>query len=105
MPICLQIGDVRSLLFEVPKYGETLRISLPECYRGLPLKAEPLDANQTAYNDPNVKLDDMWPCVLTRSNSENATKIEVNTKILSDLPSNHNDTIDTMKINETIITN
>lgn len=86
----------------MPKYGETLRILLPECYRRLPLRAEPLDANQMAYNDPNIKLDDMWPCVLTGTNTENVNNVEVNHNIIPELPSSDNNK---MEINKTFTTN
>lgn len=80
MPVCLQIGDARTVLFDTPINGTTMRISLPECYRGLPLKAQPFDANEAAYKNPNIKLDDLWPCILTGSDEGIAKLNELNTE-------------------------
>lgn len=69
--ICLQIGNIRTILLDVPKGGKTTRISLPEPYKNLPLKAERLDENYKKLNTS----DDMWPCVLTGKQDESHPQI------------------------------
>lgn len=62
IPLCLQIGEVGTVLLNVPDVDQTIRVSLRDRYAGLPLKAERLSEN-FKRNDK----DKMWPCVLTGS--------------------------------------
>lgn len=63
IPLCLQIGEIGTVLLDVPDVDQTIRISLRDRYKGLPLKAERLNED-FKRND----RDRMWPCVLTGSN-------------------------------------
>lgn len=69
IPVCIQIGDVRTILLDVPIRSEKTKITikLSEEYDGLPLKVERIDKNHPAYLNPSIKPDDMWPCRLTGS--------------------------------------
>lgn len=84
MPVCLQIGNIRTVLFDVPDTGKTMRITLPELYKGLPLKAEPVDINHSAYENPKIPLNDVWPCILTESNTENENNTQIKSEIKLD---------------------
>lgn len=78
-PICLQIGQNRSIVIQAPSEGSTMRIQLPACYHGLPLMAEQMDPNANITTTPN----DMWPCKLTGMSlkTPNQTKIQLNNTI------------------------
>lgn len=78
--ICLQIGDIRTVLLDVPEGGKTTRISLPEPYKNLPLKAERVDDN---YKKPKTS-DDMWPCFLTGWNPQKVKQDESHPQIFND---------------------
>lgn len=62
--LCLQIGELRTIVLNITEGGRTTRIVLPEPYKGLPLQAERLPENYTVPED----ADEKWPCVLTGSN-------------------------------------
>lgn len=83
-PICLQIGDIRTVLLDVPESGQTTRIILPERYKRLPLKAERLDEN---YKKPN-NTDDMWPCVLSgwKQQKSRQQELQIQSNITSPAP-------------------
>ncbi|XP_055322570.1 PGC-1 and ERR-induced regulator in muscle protein 1-like [Sitodiplosis mosellana] len=81
MQLCLQIGDIRTVLLDVPNGGKTTRISLPERYKGLPLKAERLSENF----EPNI-TDEIWPCVLTGWNQRKIKPDENHSQLNSTQP-------------------
>lgn len=73
IPLCLQIGELGTVLLNVPDVDQTIRVSLRDRYKGLPLKAERLSENFK----PN-DMDKMWPCVLTGSNQPTGEKNQNN---------------------------
>lgn len=67
IPVCLQIGNVRTIMFDIPIRSEKTKITikLPKEYEGLPLKMERIEKNHPAYLNSNIKSDNMWPCHLS----------------------------------------
>lgn len=64
--MCLQIGDIRSIIVDVPMRGEKTktRITLPKEYDGLLLQLERIGNNYRGYLNPDAIKDTMWPCLL-----------------------------------------
>lgn len=68
------------MLFNAPIHGDTMRIILPEPYRGLPLKAERYDENHPSYKNP------MWPCILRGQSQLDAGKSKHDTQSVIEHP-------------------
>lgn len=56
-----------------------MRIQLPECYHGLPLKAQHIDPNKNVTITPN----DMWPCKLSELSVETPQQTQTQTELNS----------------------
>lgn len=82
IPICLQIGEKGSILFNTPPINQKLRIKLPDWSKNETLKAEAVDFNDPFYRNGDNLIDDKWPCRLKGSNTPKFNQSELDTHFI-----------------------
>lgn len=99
--ICMQIGDVRTILIKF-RLGATTQIKLSEEYEGMNIQAESVYMDEEMY-EAAIAEDDLWPCKLKGSNEESSHKESSNDQGDSDV--NEGDTpANTNHLNNTLST-